>query len=184
VPDGCGFWLAVAGVLAILGAAGITIAITEYQPPWPSAWFIVGMVVCALGVVAVIWALVLYLAHQEAGNHWCPKPTAHTQRSAQREPAWRPRAATPAKTKAIPSPSAAVDRGDLIHWLLPLLREISGDLRQAAAGIEKAIRERSYSGVRYEFDLGRNWDDNRQRLGALGVNVRICRVRSGGFLRA
>jgi hypothetical protein len=61
----------------------------------------------------------------------------------------------------------AVGRGDLTRWLLPVLRDISGDLRQAVAGIEKANLERSYSGIRHEFDLGLTWDDNRQRLAAL-----------------
>lgn len=167
LPDGCGFWLTAAGVFAVTGAVGITIAITEYHPPWPSAWFVAGSVLCALGVVATIWALVLYLAHKEAGRHWCPKPTAHTQRTTQRELAAPPRATTTGKAKAILSGTGAFGRRDLARWLLPVLREISGDLRQAAVGIEKAIRERTYSGVRHEFDLGRTWDDNRQRLAAL-----------------
>jgi hypothetical protein len=167
LTDGCGFWIAAAGVFAVLGAVGITIAITEYNPPWPSAWFIAGAVMCTLGVTAVVWALVLYLAHREAERHWCPKPTAHTERAAWRKPATRPQAATTARAKAIVSASGAVGREDLVSWLLPLLREINGDLRQAAAGIEKANRQHSYSGVRHEFDLGRTWDDNRHRLAAL-----------------
>jgi hypothetical protein len=79
LPDGCGFWLGTAGVLAALGGISITIAIAEYHPPWRSAWFIAGAVVCALGAVSVIWALVLYLAHREAGKHWCPNARAHAR---------------------------------------------------------------------------------------------------------
>ena len=70
LPDGCGFWPSTAGFLAVLGATGMTIAVTEYHPPWPSAWFIAGAVLCALGAVAAIWAVVLYMAHREAGRRW------------------------------------------------------------------------------------------------------------------
>jgi hypothetical protein len=53
------------------------------------------------------------------------------------------------------------------HAGSPVLREINGDLHQAAAGIEKAHRDRSYSGVRHEFDLGQTWEANPQRLAAV-----------------
>lgn len=72
----------------------MTIAVTEYHPPWPSAWFITGAVLCALGFVAAIWALVLYLAHKEAGRHWCPDPRAHAPGAEQRGPVTRPQGAT------------------------------------------------------------------------------------------
>ena len=167
LPDGCGFWLGIAAVFAALGAIGMTIAVTEYHPPWPSAWFIAGAVVCALGSVAAIWALVLYLAHREAGKRWCPDPRAHAPEAEQRGPATRPQGATAPSAKAILRAAGASSRGELACWLRPALREINGDLRQAAAGIEKAYRDRSYSGVRHEFTLGQTWEDNRQRLAAL-----------------
>ncbi len=167
LPDGCTFWLTAASVFAMMGAIGITIAITEYHPPWLTAWFIAGAVVCALGVVAAIWAMVLYLAHKEAGRYWYDQPATHAQRPAQPEPATRPQEATAAVANAILTATGGGGLRDLARWLLPVLREISGDLRQAAAGIEKASRERSYSRVRREFDVGRTWDDNRQQLAAL-----------------
>ena len=167
LPDGCGFWLGTAAFFAALGAIGITIAVTEYHPPWPSAWFIAGAVVCALGCVAAIWALVLYLAHKEAGRHWCLDPRAHAPEAQQREPASRPQGARAARAGAILRAADAVGRGELARWLRPVLREINGDLRQAAAGLEKAHRDRSYSGVRHEFDLSQTWEGDRQRLAAL-----------------
>jgi hypothetical protein len=167
LPDGCGFWLGTAAVCAALGAIGITIAVTEYRPPWPSAWFIAGAVVCALGCTAAIWALVLYLAHKEAASHWCPDPRAHALELERREPAARPRGGTAARAGAILRAADAASRAEQARWLRPVLREINGDLRQAAAGVDKAHRERSYSGVRHEFDLSQTWEDNRRRLAAL-----------------
>jgi hypothetical protein len=167
LPDGCGFWLGTAAFFVALGAIGITIAVTEYHPPWPAAWFIAGSVICALGCVAAIWALVLYLAHREAERHWCPDSRAHVPETQQREPATQPQGATTARARAILRAADAVSRGDLARWLRPVLREINGDLRQAAAGIEKACREGSYRDVRHEFNLGQTWEDNRQRLAAL-----------------
>jgi hypothetical protein len=136
LPDGCGFWLGTAGFVSALGAIGITIAVAEYHPPWTSALFIAGSVMCALGCVAAIWALLLYLT-------------------------------TVFRARKILKTADAVSRGELARWLRSVLREINGDLRQAAAGIEQACRDRSYWGVRHEFDLGQTWEDNRQRLAAL-----------------
>ena len=99
--------------------------------------------------------------------HWCPDPHAHAPEAEQRVPATRPQGATAPRARAILRAVDASSRGEVARWLRPALREINGDLRQAAAGIEKAHRDRSYSGVRHEFDLGQTWEDNRQRLAAL-----------------
>ena len=66
LPDGPGFWLAMAGVFVALGVGGMTIAVTEYHPPWTSAWFIAGAALAALGCVCAIWSLILFLAQQAA----------------------------------------------------------------------------------------------------------------------
>ena len=44
---------------------------------------------------------------------------------------------------------------------------MNGDLRQAAAGIEKAQSDDSYANVRGEFDVGQVWETNRERLAGL-----------------
>lgn len=167
LPDGCGFWLGAAGFLAALGAIGIAIAVTDYHPPWPTAWFVAGSVMCTLGCAAVIWALVLYLAHREAEGHWCPDSRAHAPEAQLQGPAIQPQGATAARAEVVLQATDATSRRELACWLRPVLREISGDLRQAAAGIEKACRERSYEDVRDEFNLGQIWDENRQWLAAL-----------------
>lgn len=166
LPDGCGLWLGTAAIFVALGTIGITIAVTEYHPPWSAAWFVAGSVMCVLGCAASAWALVLYLAHREAERHWCPDSRAHAPATKQ-EPVALPQEATAAKAAVILKTADAANGRDLARWLRPVLREINGDLRQAAAGIEKARRARSYRDVRLEFDLGRTWEDNRQRLAAL-----------------
>lgn len=164
--DGCGFWLGTAAVFTTLGAIGITIAVSEYHPPWPSAWFIAGSVVSALGCVTAIWALALHLAYKEAGRRWYPD-LRYGPEAIQLGSATRLQGATTSTAKAILRTGDTVGPEELARWLRPVLREINGDLRQAAAGIEKARRDRSYSTVRHEFDLGQIWQDNRQRLAAL-----------------
>lgn len=147
--DRTGFWLAMAAVLAALGSVAVVIAITEYHKPWTSAWFVTGAVACGLGCVSALWALVLYVAHRLAGDHWCPNPQGHIYIGRSR--------------------GAAMESGDhaeLVGWLLPVLRQINGDLRRAAAGIEDALSTGSYVGLLHEFRLGA-WEVNQDRLAAL-----------------
>jgi hypothetical protein len=72
-----------AGVSAALGVGGITVGITEYHPPWTSAWFIVGAVMSAIGCVCAVWSLILYLARKQAADHWCPNLQAHVPQAVQ-----------------------------------------------------------------------------------------------------
>jgi hypothetical protein len=69
--------------VAGLGGVCIGIAITEYHPPWSSAWFIAGAIVSALGLLCAIWSLILYLARKQAVGHWCPDPRAHIVKTGQ-----------------------------------------------------------------------------------------------------
>ena len=52
-------------MLAALGGVGISIAVTEYHPPWASAWFITGIVLCGLACLSALWALVLHVGLAE-----------------------------------------------------------------------------------------------------------------------
>lgn len=70
LTDRAGFWLAMSAALVTVGGVGIAIAIAEYRRPWTSAWFITGAVVCALGCLSVLWALVLYLARKVADGRY------------------------------------------------------------------------------------------------------------------
>jgi hypothetical protein len=141
-PDRPGFWIGMAGISAALGAIGITIAVTEYHPPWSSAWFIAGTALCALGCVFAVWALVLYLARKVADDHWCPDPQAHVI-------------------------SAGLPPPDAQEWLRPVLREMNGDLRQASAAIEKARGENSYLDVKHQFETGHRWEANSEGIAGL-----------------
>lgn len=165
-----GFWLALAAVLAALGGAGFGIAIAEYHPPWMSGWFIAGAVFCGLGCLSSLWALVLYVAHRVAGAHWCPDPQAHVAIAQQSAHARQMSSHTVSPRPSAAAVLAAMDatsRGELARWLRPVLREMNGDLRQAAAGIERALGDDSYVAVQYEFNVGNLWESNRERLAGL-----------------
>jgi len=159
-----------AAACAALGGIAIAVAVAEYHPPWQSWWFITGAVLCGLGCVSAIWALVLYLARKEAGDHWCPDPRAHVLNAeqpallAQVRPVAAPRNSS---ATAILAAMDATNRRELAKWLRPVLREMNGDLRQAAAGIEKAKSDNSYVNVRHEFDGGDVWETNQGRLAGL-----------------
>jgi hypothetical protein len=149
LTDRTGFWLAMAVVLATVGSVAIVVAITEYHKPWTSAWFITGVVVCGLGCISSLWALVLYIADRMAGNRgyadpYAPFETGHRQ-------------------------DAIVEAGshtEPVGWLLPVLRQFNGDLRRAAAGIEDALSTGSYAGLLDEFRL-QAWEANQDRLATL-----------------
>jgi hypothetical protein len=170
LPDKSGFWVGMAAACAALGGAAIAIAVAEYHPPWPSAWFIAGAVICGLGFASATWALVLYLARKVAGDHWCPDPQAHILRVEQAASVARVLSGSPPQrpsAKAILAAADAINRKELAKWLRPVLQQMKGDLRQAAAGIEKAQNDDSYTAVRHEFDAGQVWEINRERFAGL-----------------
>ena len=79
--DRTGFWLAIAGVLAVIGGTPLLIAstasITLSISPWSSSWFIFGFAILVVAGFCVLWSVVLYVAHHHAEGHWCPDPEAH-----------------------------------------------------------------------------------------------------------
>jgi hypothetical protein len=161
-----------AAASAAVGGVGIAVAVAEYHPPWPSTWFITGIVLCGLGCAFAVWALVLSLAHKVAGDRWCPDPRAHVP-EAELLPRF-PFGLVPdglvRRRFAEEVTEAAANRKEqreLARSLLPGLREMNGDLRQAAAGVEKAQNDGTYAGVRHEFDVGQRWEANRERLAGL-----------------
>lgn len=161
-----------AGAFAAVGGVGIAVAVAEYHPPWSSVWFIAGTVLCGLGCAFAIWALVLYLAHKVAGDRWCPDPQVHVP-EAELPPLFKmwlvPEAAGRRLYAARVAEYVAIrkEQKELARALLPGLREINGDLRQAASGIEKAQNDGTYAGVRHEFDVWQRWEANRERLAGL-----------------
>ena len=158
-----------AAASAAVGGVCIAVAVAEYHPPWPSTWFIAGTVLCGLGSVFAIWALVLFLAHKVARDRWCPDPRAHVP-EAELLPRFRMRFLSDALAqrrfaeKVTEAAAYRKEQWALVRSLLPGLREMNGDLRQAVAGIEKAQNDGTYSGVRHEFDVGQRWEANRERL--------------------
>jgi hypothetical protein len=155
-----------------VGGVGVAVAVAEYHPPWPSTWFIAGTVLCGLGCAFAVWALALSLAHKVAADRWCPDPRAHVPDGEQLPRFWR-LVVPDAHMRRLYAEEATQDAAnrkeqrELAWSLIPGLREMNGDLRQAAAGIEKAQNDGTYAGVRHEFDVGQRWEANRERLAGL-----------------
>ena len=169
LTDRTGFWLGLAAVLAALGGVGFAVAVAEYRPPWGSAWFISGAVLCVIGCLAALWALVLYVGHKVAGAHWCPDPRAHLIDSdrplsgMQMSPEVKLRRPSPA---AILRATVATKKVEISRWLHPLLREMNGDLRQATKAIERMIAGDTWGAVTFEFNL-EDWEKFLNRLAEL-----------------
>lgn len=61
------FWLALGGVMAALAALPLAVGAAQKEGSeslWSNGWFVLGIVMAALGMLAVWWALVLFLAHR------------------------------------------------------------------------------------------------------------------------
>lgn len=186
--DASGFWITLAAVPLAVAAIAITIAITEYHPPWKSAWFIVGVVTGVLGCVLGLWSLVLYLAHNHSEQHACPDPAKHAVNSAPQAGAIQAPTASPRPApsqRAILAAVRARSRSERIAWLRPLLREIAGDLRQAAAGVNRVMDspfDLDFDSVTSEFNPSDAWTEGRERLArdeSLGDLYDSCRDAYG-----
>lgn len=58
-----------------LGAIPIGIGFATRLPnhdPWASPWTIVGIVIVGIGVLALVWSLVLHLAHDQVAKPMAP----------------------------------------------------------------------------------------------------------------
>lgn len=75
--DSALFWLALGGVVATIGAIPMAaIGKMEVASPWKSWYFRVGFGMAAVGMLALIWALVLFVAHRHVQSHVAsPQPT-------------------------------------------------------------------------------------------------------------
>ena len=186
--DSSGFWITLAALPLAIAAIAITIAITEYHPPWKSEWFIVGVATGVLGCALGLWSLVLYLAHNHAEQHACPDPAKHAVNSAPQAGAVQAPSAAPSPApsqRAILAAVRARSRSERIAWLRPLFREIAGDLRQAAAGINRVMDPPfglDFDSVTSEFNVSGAWARGRERLAgdeSLGDLYDSCRDAYG-----
>jgi hypothetical protein len=157
------FWIALAAVLAAVGAvpAGIAAAATSaiHASPWTSVWFRVGIAAEILAVMSSMWSLILYVAHNHAEKHWCPDPSAHV---------------LPSQIKQAPEPIASVSEiKPHIHQprqdekIRSVLRATRFVVRDAVRRVENAVKT-----GRYWSSTGndggplptRTWKKNREQL--------------------
>lgn len=69
LPDSATFWLGLGGVVATLAAIPLVVGTVQREGNvslWSNGWFTFGFMMAAAGVLAVIWSLVLFLAHRHS----------------------------------------------------------------------------------------------------------------------
>lgn len=77
--DRAAFWLGVAAVLAAIGIVPVTIAIGNRRAGadlWSDGTFVIGVLVEAIAVGALWWAITLHVAHGHATTHGAAPPGA------------------------------------------------------------------------------------------------------------
>jgi hypothetical protein len=142
------FWVALGGALSVIGGIVLSVGVaqvvadTTHPDLWSNRWFEVGFGAFVVGVLALVWALVLYVAHRHAEQHWCPDPDAHRLTRGQ------PVAQTP--------------------QFIAGLRALRGELTDAAQKVRVVSESGSLSEMRPHI---REWKRNRETLiGMTGVN--------------
>lgn len=131
--DSATFWAVLAGALVVLGGVGVSIGIaqsTRLPSPeyWANIWFTGGVAVLALAVAALLWALVLYLAHGHRARH-AGVPVGRTLAPAAPEatvPSVRRQAQEDTVDKMLGHASSMVDAARRSSDLLTAPRIISG----------------------------------------------------------
>jgi hypothetical protein len=155
-----GFWLAAGAALIILGAVPISVtappAISDRISPWTSAWFLFGFVIVSLGALGILWALVLYLAYQQA-EQYPPDLQRPATRSRPASPGSSGAASAPPLIGSSPSPSLD------IQWFRCTLRGIKSGLLEAEEHLQRAQKTGRYEGGAGMF-TGRAWKKSRRRL--------------------
>lgn len=148
------FWLALAGVVMVLGGilvgAGVVLAVAQpAKDVWGNGWFRVGIAVMVLGAVMVWWAFTLYVAHRHAEGHMCPDPEAHR----------------------LPQGGAAATKGAGPE-VLSVLRQLRGELKDAIPKMERSLTGEKFWPAGTEGDLAeKGWRKNRDQLrGMSGMN--------------
>jgi hypothetical protein len=74
------FWCAMGSAVAVIGGILLGVGVTKSQGNhsslWSEGWFDAGFGVMLLGAFALVWALILYLAHRQAGVPQSPGSSA------------------------------------------------------------------------------------------------------------
>jgi hypothetical protein len=174
LTDKVSFWLLLGGAVIVLGGIAISIAASEYHPPWASAWFITGVVLCGFGFLSVLWAAALYFARKLAEMKWPLDSRAavigHELQAADE--------ASPARVTGIGIDAATGGQPERGVHLRSVLRETRADLRQAAEAISKAQDDDSYATAEHEFDVTERWHANLQELAGMANEAPYASVRN------
>jgi hypothetical protein len=148
------FWVALAGVVLVVGGIFVSLGATQVAASpgahlWANRWFVIGICVMGLGVLALWWALTLYMAHRHAEGHFCPDPEAHR----------------------LPKTGPAALRGTGPE-VLSFLRKLRTDLRDATGKIQRSKLTGKFWSAGPEGNLPeKTWQKNAEQLqGMSGMN--------------
>jgi hypothetical protein len=154
-----GFWLGAGAALIILGGVPISVTASPANAdgisPWTSAWFLFGFVIACLGALGILWALILYLAQQQAGR-WYPDPQGLAT-------AGEPLPSSSSGTASALSIAESSGPGPDAQWLRCTLRGIRSSLVEAEERLRRAQETGRYEGGAGMF-TGRAWKKSRQKL--------------------
>jgi hypothetical protein len=69
--DSAGFYLGIGGFLAVTGGLAVAVgsSVAEGSDSWRNPWFVGGLAAALVGVLFVLWAVVLVIAHGHAAKH-------------------------------------------------------------------------------------------------------------------
>lgn len=175
--DNTGFWLALAGVLAVVGGipAGIGAAATSaiHASLWSSAWFDLGIAIVLFAIAFSVWSLILFIAHSHAEKHWCPDPSAHvlsSQVHRRREFIVPESEISHEPLAPVPAIGARADQARDIEKMRSVLRSLRFDIRDSIQRIDNTINT-----GRYWASAGndggplhnKTWKKNRDQLAGL-----------------
>lgn len=144
------FWVAAAGVLAVLGTVPLALggaeALDREIDPLLVGWIQIGLAIELVAAVALWWAITLQWAHGHAAQHWGPDPKAHRL----------PEKATPEDSEP---------------QLRSVLRQVRRDITGAVGLLDKAVKTGRYWGPSEAYLEDGAWKKNRDQLGTMaGMN--------------
>lgn len=74
------FWATLGAAVGLIGGIFVAVGVARTEKGhelWGDGWFVFGIIVIAISVILLWWALTLFVAHHHAGKHMCPDPDAH-----------------------------------------------------------------------------------------------------------
>ena len=152
--ESAGLWVGVGAALGALSAVPLIVGVNERVGKasiWNNGWFVLGAGIAVLGALALLWALVLVVAHRYAQSLICPDPSAHGAPQTQRS-------APPARA------ARAGGQRQGAGNLRAALRAVRSDVSTARRLAEEAQASGKFWGISARFPRDGTWKKQRALL--------------------